>query len=127
MTTKTEAVEPADDWSPTGDGWEVAETNIGEKVVWPETPTLLAIYRGWDEVPNDQGELVRVYLFTDDHGKARFAWNTPELKFGLRKAAEGDQVAIHWDGKEEMADGKRTINRFRVAIKRQPAAELTGN
>ena len=124
MTAKaSEEIVAADDWEPAGEGWEVAETNLGDKIVWADELGLRGIYKGTHEVTTDDGQILVVYLFTDEHGHARFSWSTPELKMGLSDCPERSQVWIKWDGIEKL-DATRTINRFRVAFKRPPAAEL---
>ena len=104
-----------------GEGWEVAETDIGDKIEWSDEPKFYGVYKGREVVTTtDQktGELVEieVHLFKDTAGEARFAWHSPRLDRGLSKAPIGSEVAIRWDGKENLSGG-RTMNLFTVMIK----------
>jgi hypothetical protein len=129
-TKSTTALDTSDDWDrDLGPGWEVAETSIGEKLEWKETPGFKGVYLGTDviEAANQQSgelEMVKIHLFKDGHGEARFAWGTPRLDRGLQHASIGAEVAILWMGKEELKGG-HTINTFKVAFKNPAAAELT--
>jgi len=132
MTTKTTTttdLESLDFDRDLGEGWEVAETDIGEKIEWKEEPGFKGIYFGTDvvEAPDQQTgelEMVKIHLFKDGHGDQRFAWSTPRLDRGLQHAVPGAEVAILWTGKEELKDG-HTINTFKVAFRNPAAGELT--
>ena len=120
---KTTDVVATDDWDPIAEGWEVAETDIGSKVDWETEIMLRGLYKGRDEVANDDGELIGVHLFKDEHGEDRFAWATPRLTHGLKVVPFGSEVAIRWDGKVKL-DATRTLNTFTIAYKPPSAGAL---
>jgi hypothetical protein len=110
------------DWDRDLEGFEEVEVSLGEKIEWSETPDFLGVYLGSDEImaPDMRtGELipVKVHNFKDRHGELCFAWHSPELDRGLRKADVGWEVAIRWLGKDKPKGAKNDINRFRVAVK----------
>jgi hypothetical protein len=105
-----------------GEGWEEVEVSLGEKIEWDKTPRFVGVYLGSDEVmaPDMRtGEIVpvEVHNFKDVHGELCFAWHSPELDRGLRKADVGWDVAIWWLGKSKPQGAKNDMNRFRVAVK----------
>ena len=65
------------------------------------------------------GEIVpvEVHNFKDGHGELYFAWHSPELDRGLRKADIGWEVLVKWEGKNTPKGAKHPQNRFRVAVK----------
>jgi hypothetical protein len=104
------------------EGFEEVEVSLGEKIEWEETPLFMGVYLGSDEVmaPDQRtGEIVpvEVHNFKDQHGELCFAWHSPELDRGLRKAGEGWEVLIKWEGKNTPKGAKHPQNRFRVAVK----------
>ena len=119
MTT-TKATEPAedDDWDRELAGWDDAETDIGEKIIWDEEPRFLGTYRGDITVKNPQLEDVLAHQLVDKDGVLRFAWGSPELTTGLRDAGIGAEVGIKWLG---LFPGRRkgtTQNHFTVRYRR---------
>ena len=104
------------------EGFEEVEVSLGEKIEWEETPKFLGVYLGCDEVQAPDmrtGEIkpCLVHNFKDVHGELCFAWHSPELDRGLRKAGEGWEVLIKWEGKNTPKGAKHPQNRFRVAVK----------
>jgi hypothetical protein len=104
------------------EGFEEVEVSLGEKIEWEETPLFMGVYLGSDEVmaPDQRtGEIVpvEVHNFKDGHGELRFAWHSPELDRGLRKADIGWEVLVKWEGKNTPKGAKHPQNRFRVAVK----------
>ena len=128
MTAKTTAIETFDDWDRDLEGYEVQETSIGDKIEWKDESLFRGVYLGADviEAPDQNTgelEMVKIHLFKDDTGAARFAWSTPRLDRGLQHASIGAEVAVLWTGKEELKGG-HTINTFKVAIRQPTQAEL---
>jgi hypothetical protein len=104
------------------EGFEEVEVSLGEKIEWEETPLFMGVYLGSDEVmaPDQRtGEIVpvEVHNFKDGHGELCFAWHSPELDRGLRKADIGWEVLVKWEGKNTPKGAKHPQNRFRVAVK----------
>ena len=104
------------------EGFEEVEVSLGEKIEWEETPLFMGVYLGSDEVmapDQNTGEIVpvEVHNFKDDHGELCFAWHSPELDRGLRKADVGWEVLVKWEGKNTPKGAKHPQNRFRVAVK----------
>jgi hypothetical protein len=104
------------------EGFEEVEVSLGEKIEWEETPLFMGVYLGSDEVmaPDQRtGEIVpvEVHNFKDQHGELCFAWHSPELDRGLRKANIGWEVLVKWEGKNTPKGAKHPQNRFRVAVK----------
>ena len=131
-TTKSStALDTFDDWGRDLEGFEEQDTELGEKIVWKDTPGFKGVYLGPDtmEVPNQTtGELepALYHQFKDGHGTLCFAWGSPQLNRGLSKAAIGCEVAILWGGLKDRPGGKvGQMNTFRVATKNPAAAELT--
>ena len=130
----TKAITPAtttelDTWDDIVSGdWEVAETDIGEKIDWKVEPRFHGYYQGSSsvEMANDEGlfETVKFHQFKDGHGTLRFAWTTPRLDRGLAQCSVTCEVFIQWDGKEELANG-HTINLFRIAFKTPEAVSIS--
>jgi len=110
------------DWDRDLEGFEEVEVSLGEKIEWEETPLFMGVYLGSDEVmaPDQRtGEIVpvEVHNFKDGHGELYFAWHSPELDRGLRKADIGWEVLVKWEGKNTPEGAKHPQNRFRVAVK----------
>ena len=104
-------------------GWEVAETTVGVKIEWETEPLLHGIYRGTDEVADENGELFKVEMFTDEHGEKRFSWSSPRLAYALREVPEGSDCMIKWLGLVKI-DATRSVNDFVVAYRRPESASL---
>jgi hypothetical protein len=107
-----------DDWDRDLEGWDEAETDIGEKITWDEEKTFKGTYRGEITVVNKDGEEVQAHQLVSTDGELRFAWSSPELTTGLRNAGAGSEVAILWMG---LVPGRRkgtTMNKFSVRFRR---------
>ena len=110
------------DWDRDLEGYEEVEVSLGEKIEWEETPLFMGVYLGSNEVmapDQNTGEIVpvEVHNFKDGHGELCFAWHSPELDRGLRKAGVGWEVLVKWEGKNTPKGAKHPQNRFRVAVK----------
>ena len=130
MTAKTAPTnEVAElDWDRDLEGYEVQETDIGEKIDWKDEIGFKGVYKGTNVVEvldEGSGEMtfVKIHQFKDEAGGLRFSWSTPRLDRGLQHGAIGDEVGILWTGKEDLAGG-RTLNTFKVALKKAPAPAL---
>ena len=109
----------------TQDGWET--------VVEPFAPTfqfetegegISGIYVGGRPVEQEgldgKPRTVMVREIEDADGKRWSVWDTHAIAeaFADDKITEGEMIRIIWHGKETIKDGRQTVNKFTVQVKK---------
>lgn len=113
---KESTVPTKDNDTTTDEGWEMAETNIGEPWDWKENPQFRGTFLENSSTTSSEGEEYGIIALALPDGKRCFAWASPEIRHAFRTIPPLSEVLIDHLGKADIGKG-RTVNRFFVKFK----------